>query len=120
MQLFRDYAEVSGQHLGLEKCKFYVGSMSASRIVSISRFLGFSAGHLPFTYLGVPLFKVKPKRMDFEPIVDKIKTKLAGWKGSCLSVMGRLQLVKSVIHGMTSYSFQIYPWPASLLKAIDK
>lgn len=82
--------------------------------------LGFNAGQLPFVYLGVPLFKGKPKKCHLQPIADKIRLKLASWKGSLLSIMGRIQLVKSIIHGMLSYSFHVYAWPIALLKLIDK
>ncbi|KAE9620126.1 hypothetical protein Lalb_Chr02g0160441 [Lupinus albus] len=33
--------------------------------------------------------------------------------------MGMVELVKSVIHSMLAYSFHIYAWPASLIKALD-
>jgi len=36
-------------------------------------------------------------------IADRIKTKLATWKGFLLSIMGRVQLVKSIVHGMLVY-----------------
>jgi hypothetical protein len=34
--------------------------------------------------------------------------------------MGRVQLVKSIIHGMLVYSFHVYLWPHSLLKKLEK
>jgi hypothetical protein len=33
--------------------------------------------------------------------------------------MGRVQLIRSVIHGMLIYSFHIYMWPKTLLKRLD-
>lgn len=120
MNLFQEYAIASGQLLSLGKCKYYTGSMAVSRILQLNAFLGFSVGRLPFTYLGVPIFKGKPKAIHLKPIVDKIKTKLASWKGALLSVMGRFQLVKSIIHVMLVYSFHVYAWPVSLLKTLDK
>jgi len=33
--------------------------------------------------------------------------------------MGRVQLVKSIIHGMHFYSFHIYMWPRHLLHQLD-
>jgi len=44
---------------------------------------------------------------------------MATWKGSLLSIMGRVQLIKSLIHGMLVYSFYVYQWPMKLLKALD-
>lgn len=45
---------------------------------------------------------------------------MAAWKGSLLSIMGRVQLVRSIIHGMIAYSLHIYEWPSSLLKKLDR
>lgn len=119
MALFKEYGDVSGQVLSSSKCRFYAGSTPNSRIATIKDCLGFSAGSPPFTYLGVPLFKHKPKRIHL-PIADRIKNKLASWKGSLLSIKGRVQLVQSIIQGMLIYSFRVYSWPASLLHSLDK
>ncbi|KAI5432647.1 hypothetical protein KIW84_020085 [Lathyrus oleraceus] len=50
--------------------------------------IGFLVGQLPFTYLGVPIFKGRPKVAYFLPTVDKVKCKLAAWKASLLSIAG--------------------------------
>jgi hypothetical protein len=78
--------------------------------------LGFVAGLIPFNYLGCPIFIGKPKTVYFQSIADKIKVKLASWKGALLSIIGRVQLVKYIIHGMLVYFFHIYDWPRNLLK----
>lgn len=77
MNLFQDYGSVSGQHLSIEKCRFFVGSMSHSRQLAIKNFLGFKAGSLPFTYLGVPIFKGKPKTVHLQGITNRIISKLS-------------------------------------------
>lgn len=71
-------------------------------------------------YLGAPVFKGKPKRIHLQPITDRIKLKLASWKGVLLSSMGKVQFIKSVFHSMLIYSFHIYAWPKSLLNEINK
>lgn len=108
MQLFSEYAEVSGQHSSLRKCRFFVGSIAARRLAEIKEVLGFQQGHIPFKYLGVPIFKGKPKVAYLQSIENRIKAKLAAWKGSLLSIMGRLQLINSVINSMLLYSFKVY------------
>jgi len=52
--------------------------------------------------------------------MDKVRSKLASWKGKSLSMMGRVELVNSVIYGFLSYNFQLYKWPSNLLKVVDK
>ncbi|KAF1894057.1 hypothetical protein Lal_00003974 [Lupinus albus] len=117
--LIKDYAEASGQHVNPAKCKFYIYNGTARRIATLTGILGFSAGSLPFNYLGVPLFRGKPKRLHLQSIVDRILAKLATWKGLVLSIMGRVELVKSVVHSMLAYNFHIYVWPSNLIKSLD-
>lgn len=86
----------------------------------MAQMLGFSLGSLPFTYLGAPIFKGRPKTYYFQPIADKIKLKLAAWKESLLSIAGRVQLVKSVVQSMLIYTISVYSWPISLLREIER
>lgn len=86
--------------MSLNKCKFYAGGISPCRVSELSLVLGFNSGSLPFSYLGIPLFKGKPRKRHLQSILDRIKLKLASWKGLLLTFMGRVQLIKSVIHGM--------------------
>lgn len=120
MALFKLYSDALGHIISGEKSTFYAGSINHTRLAALRRNLGFRAGHLPFMYLGVPIFKGKPRKANFIPITDKIKSKLASWKGSLLSIMGRVELVKTVIQGMLIYSFHIYSWPLSLIKQLDQ
>ncbi|CAL0322191.1 unnamed protein product [Lupinus luteus] len=117
--LISSYASASGQHISQTKCKFYSSSSNHRKIANLSSWLGFNAGSLPFTYLGVPLFRGKPKKTHLQPIADRIVLKMSKWKGSLLSIMGRVELVKSIIHSMLAYSFHIYCWPTSLLSYLD-
>jgi hypothetical protein len=97
---------------------FFNGFLDFENLV-ITNLLGFTAGTIPFTYLGCPIFVGKPRAIQFQAMADRIKVKLATWKGSLLSIMGRVQLVRSVIHGMLVYSFHVYWWPNNMLKNRD-
>jgi ribonuclease HI len=117
--LLDEYGDNSGQRVSPNKSKLFGGSINTTRLHSLSHALGFSTGTVPFDYLGVPIFKGKPKRIHLQAIADRVKHQLASWKGHSLSLMGRVQLVQSVIHGMLLYSFRIYSWPRSLIKHLD-
>ena len=71
-------------------------------------------------YLGFPLVQGRVSRNVYNDVVDKVSKRLATWKGNILSIMGRVQLVKSIIHGMLVYSFHVYLWPRKLPKALDR
>jgi ribonuclease HI len=118
--LFATYAAESGQCISHTKSTIFSGSITPRRLALIVDLLNFRTGSMPFNYLGVPIFKGKPKVSHLQPIADKIKVKLSAWKASLLSFAGRVQLVKSVIQSMLTYSITIYSWPVSLLKDLQR
>lgn len=118
--LFNKYAECSGQYINPAKSTTFSGSISRGRLSHIVNLLGFNFGQLPFNYLGVPIFKGKPKASHLQSIADRIRLKLNSWHASLLSISGRTLLVKSVIHSMLTHSMAVYSWPVSLLKEIEK
>ncbi|GAU48468.1 hypothetical protein TSUD_324180 [Trifolium subterraneum] len=117
--LFTRYALTSGQIINPSKSTIYSGGVSQTRLAQIVNLIGFKIDSLPFNYLGVPIFKGRPKAIYFYLIADKIKAKLSAWKDSLVSIAGRAQLVKSVIQSMLIYSISVYSWPVSLLKSIE-
>ncbi|PNX72820.1 ribonuclease H, partial [Trifolium pratense] len=91
--LFDRYASESGQIINTCKSTIISRSITQGRLAIIVQLLNFKIGTLPFYYLGVPIFKGKPKVCHLQPIADKIKMKLSAWKASLLSMAGRVQLV---------------------------
>jgi len=119
-KVFLNYAEASGQLVNPQKSSIYVGSIFTAKLNQIANLIGFKIGTLPFTYLGVPIYKGKPKYCHFQPLADKVKSKLLAWKASLLSIIGRVKLVKSVVQSMLLYCLSIYSWPVKLLKDLEK
>jgi mannosylglycoprotein endo-beta-mannosidase len=119
-ELFETYALASGQVINNLKSTIIAGAISPSRLDDIVQLLQFNTGSLPFNYLGVPIFKGRPKVVHLQPIADKVKLKLAAWKASLLSIAGRVQLVRSVIQSMLTYSISLYSWPVSLLRDLER
>lgn len=118
--LVDSYASQSGQVINTAKSTIFSGSITQGRINLIVNILNFQIGSLPFNYLGIPLFKGKPKVSWLQPIADKIHAKLSAWKASLLSMAGRVQLVKAVIQSMLLYSITIYSWPVFLIKQVER
>ncbi|XP_024178419.1 uncharacterized protein LOC112184393 [Rosa chinensis] len=110
------YGEASGQLINKNKSTFYLGTPYLHRQRYFKRLLGFKRGVTPFTYLGVRIFRGKPRRIHLQALADKAKSKLAGWKGKLLSMAGRVQLVQSVFQSMLLHTFTVYIWPSSLIK----
>ncbi|KAK2416760.1 hypothetical protein QL285_039127 [Trifolium repens] len=119
-ELFTRYALASGQVVSASKSVIYSGGITQTRLSHLAEIFGFSIGFLPFLYLGVPIFKGRPKVTHLQPVTDKIKAKFSAWKASLLSIAGRIQLVKFVVQSMLVYSISIYSRPVSLLRSLEK
>jgi hypothetical protein len=74
----------------------------------------------PGKYLGLPLHTRKLRRIEMQPLVDKIRARLPRWKGKLLSKAGRLTLVNTVLSSQPIYHLTVFPAQRWLLKQIDK
>ncbi|KAJ4811538.1 RNA-directed DNA polymerase (reverse transcriptase)-related family protein [Rhynchospora pubera] len=81
--------------------------------------LNVSTSALPLTYLGLPLSLQRPDRLSFQPLVDKIRRRLAGWKSSLLSRAGRVLLASSVLSTIPVYWMSVFKLPQWVIKEID-
>jgi hypothetical protein len=76
-------------------------------------------GKFPGKYQGLPLHTRKLRRVDVQPLLDKIGTRIPGWKGKLLSMAGRETLVKSVLTLQTIYHLTGFPAQKWMLQQID-
>ena len=71
--------------------------------------LGCKQGSFPMKYLGLPLgAKFKDKTI-WNPILEKMERKLAGWKKLYLSEGGRVTLIKSTLSNLPTYFLSLFP-----------
>lgn len=70
-------------------------------------------------YLGHPFCKPVSKKIAFMELLEKLKGRLAGWRGRLLSQAGRLTLIKSVISSCPLHSMQVFLWPKQLTTKLD-
>ncbi|KAK6150686.1 hypothetical protein DH2020_015618 [Rehmannia glutinosa] len=94
LQILTLYADISGQVFNPQKSKVYFGSRVSSYVHGrVQHILGIHPGTFPTVYLGAPIFKGAPKVTDLQPVFDRIILKFRRWKGSSLSLAGRVVLL---------------------------
>ena len=82
--------------------------------------LGCKQGSLPMKYLGLPLgAKFKDKSI-WNPILEKMERKLAGWKKLYLSKVGRVTLIKSTLSNNPTYFLSLFPILVSVANRITR
>ncbi|XP_058759392.1 uncharacterized protein LOC131632671 [Vicia villosa] len=72
-----------------------------------------------FTFLGLPIGS-NPRRINtWEPLVVKVRRRLASWKGRYLSFGGRLTLIKAVLSSLAIFYLSFYKAPKKVIKEIN-
>lgn len=92
---------------------------STSALVTAAREMGIGTGTLPIRYLGLPLTTRSFTSLDYEPLIDKIRSRMLCWSNKGLCFAGRLQLIKSVIAGIVNFWSAAFILPAKCMDAIE-
>ena len=93
--------------------------MAKERQVSIVRSLNVNLVQHPNKYLGIN-FKLRGNRVaDFNFLIDKLHSKLQGWKSRLLSQAGRTTLISSVFQSLPLYTFSYFKVLESICNKMD-
>ena len=86
----------------------------------LAEILGCRVGSLPMTYLGMPLGASHKSPTVWNPIWEKFKRKLAGWKKMYLSKGGKLTLLKSTLSSLPTYYLSLFTIPTHVANKIER
>ena len=84
-----------------------------------ARILATPIGALSIRYLGVPQVDRRLYIRDWQPVLDKVETRLGGWRARFLSRGGRLVLLKVVLSAIPTYFMAIFRMPAGVLRRLE-
>ena len=87
---------------------------------ALAEILGCRVGTLPMSYLGMPLGASHNSPSIWNPILEKIERKLAGWKKLYLSKGARLTLLKSTLSSLLTYFLSLFTIPTYVANRIEK
>ena len=118
--ILRSFEMVSGLRVNFHKS--VVGSVGISQLdlLVFSKCLNSRQMELPFKYLCMVIGD-NPRRIEFwNPIFDKIKSRLSRWRGKTLSLAGRICLIKSVISALPLFYFSFFKAPTVVCNQIRR
>uniref|UniRef100_A0A2N9HT73 Reverse transcriptase domain-containing protein n=1 Tax=Fagus sylvatica TaxID=28930 RepID=A0A2N9HT73_FAGSY len=117
--LFTWFEAISGLKINLCKSKMVpVGCVPD--LENLAGIMGCKTAQLPMNYLGLPLGAKFKSKAIWDPILEKMERKLAGWKRMYLSKGGRLTLIKSTLSSLPTYFLSLFPIPVAVASRIDK
>ena len=113
VQIF--FEAITGLKVNVGKSEIVVGNLDA-----LARILYCKVGCLPMSYLGMPLGAHYKDSLIWNPIIERMEKKLAGWKQLYLSKGGRLTLLKSTLSSLPTYYLSLFPIPQHVADRLEK
>jgi hypothetical protein len=118
--ILKVFGEVSGLVVNLTKSQAIPIRCDGINIDTILQPSGLQITSLPCTYLGMPLSLRRLRRIDIQPLIDKIAARLGHWKGKLMSKAGRLTLLRVVLSALPVFLMTTHPLSAWAVAQIDK
>ncbi|XP_074302657.1 uncharacterized protein LOC141634341 [Silene latifolia] len=81
---------LSGLQANPAKTSLYFGGVASDVRSLILAATGFNEGEFPFRYLGLSLFNSRISNAMYQPLMDKIKSKISHWTNKTLSYAGAI------------------------------
>jgi hypothetical protein len=113
------YEAMSGLKIIFSKSEVIMISQDENKSIEFSNMFNCAVGSWPIKYLGVPVAGSRLHVVDWLPICEKMLKRLDGWKGSALSLGGRLVLINSYLSNLPIYAMSMYWLPVSTLNRMD-
>ena len=112
------FEALSGIKVNYTKTSMY--SINTPDITPYALIFQCTSSSFPMHYLGLPLHTQKLRKKDWFFLIDKIEKRLQNWKGSLLSIGGRVTLLNSVLSSIPLYFLSVYKIPKFVIKKIDQ
>jgi hypothetical protein len=110
---------MSGLKINFAKSEVIMVSQDTSKSIDYSNMFNCAIRNWPIKYLGVPVAGSRLHVADWLPISEIFLKRLDGWKGSSLSLGGRLVFINSCLSNMPVYAMSMFWLPASVLDKMN-
>lgn len=120
LSILDEFNSCSALGVNKSKCAVFFDGGDTAHSRASAQTHGITHGSFPIRYLGVPLTTKKLRRVDSQPLIDKLYSRFSSWTVRHLSFAGRLQLLKSVIYSTISFWASIFLLPNSCLKILEQ
>ncbi|XP_042059517.1 uncharacterized protein LOC121804033 [Salvia splendens] len=101
------YIAVSGQIVNNGKTQFYLANEHMEFADIVEEVGGFQRGVMPFTYLGVLIFRGARRADNLLPLRQKLMDRIHSWSHRHLAFGGRLVLIKSTLAAIPLHILQV-------------
>ncbi|XP_028102778.1 uncharacterized protein LOC114302018 [Camellia sinensis] len=112
--------ETQSAFLGGGESVVYGVGVDEETLASFADTLNCKVHGLPLKFLGLPLGANPGRKSTWKPVLDKVRSRLAGWKRRLISFAGRLTLIKFVLYSLPNYYLSMFKMPSGVAREIER
>lgn len=120
LAIIRCFEAVFELKVNLSKSSLIGVCTEMNRVEHLVELWGCKVGSLPTSYLGLPLCTGGVSKSLWNPVVEKVESKLVVWKAKYLSLGSRVTLIKSVLANLPIYFMTLFKCPKSIINRIER
>jgi hypothetical protein len=114
------FAEISGLHTNMDKTEIFPISCNNLDLDACPSIFPGRISTFPCKYVGIPLHTKRLRKVDLQPLVDKVGSRIPGWKGRFFTSAGREILVKTTLSSIPIHHLTVLHQNKWLYKRIDR
>jgi hypothetical protein len=120
LKILKFFENCSGLKINISKTEIFPIRMDSMMVSQLLHNFPGKISKFPGKYLGLPLHIRKLRKIDVQPLIDKIGARLPGWKCQLLSTAGRETMVKTVLSSQPIYHMTAFPEQKWLIRRINQ
>jgi hypothetical protein len=113
------FEQLSGLKINFHISELYCFGEAKESMDQYTKLFGCEQGQFPMTYLGIPTHNRRLTNAEWKVVEERLQKRLSSWKGTLLSVGGRLVLINSVLTNMVLYMLSFFQVPKGVLQRLD-
>ena len=113
------FQSLSGLKVNFSKSCLVGVNVAHSWLAEAALVLNCKVGSIPFVYLGMPIGGNSRRLSFWEPLLNRIRSRPAGWSSKHLSFGDRLILLKSVLSSLPVYTLSFFKAPTDIISSIE-
>lgn len=120
MEILKIFGRATGLNINCRKSTATPIRCEDINLLQVLQSFGGQVTNFPMTYLGLPITLARLRTVHLQFILDRIRARLAGWKGKLMTIAGRRVLIRSVLSSLPTFALTALRVPNKFFKEIDK
>jgi hypothetical protein len=113
------FEQISGMRVNFRKSELLTLNLDEVEIKRAASIISCPIGAFTIKYLGVPQHYDNLTREDLQPLVDKLLSRIAGWRGKLLSLAARTLLIKTCLASILIYLLSFIKFPKWAIQILN-